>query len=171
MVVQLRPWRDGDEPILQKLANDALVSRWMTSEFRYPYTIEDAKAWVESCEKVRPTRHFAAEVDGAIVGGAAMEPRGDATHHGVVVIGYWLGRDYWRRGIATEIVRLLIERAQVAGIRRLQAGVFAPNVASARVLEKSGFVLEGRLRQSYVDRDGARADELVYGLVLERTDD
>ena len=50
--------------------------------------------------------------------------------------------------------------------RGLVASVYAPNVASVRVLENNGFVLEGRLREHRVGRDGVIMDELVYGLML-----
>ena len=49
------------------------------------------------------------------------------------------------------------------GYRRAEANVFAPNKASARVLEKCGYTLEARLRSSYLQRDGSPCDELIYG--------
>ena len=171
MKVQLRPWRRGDETTLQSQANDALVSRWMLRRFPFPYTLDDAKSWIESCGKHEPAEHFAVEADGMVVGGAALQPRLDGTHDGVAIIGYWLGREYWRLGIATEIVKLLISLARASGLRRLQAGVFVPNIASARVLEKAGFCLEGQLRESYVERDGTPVDELIYGLLLDSRSD
>ena len=56
-----------------------------------------------------------------------------------------------------------LERFNLA---RLHAHVFAFNAASARVLEKSGFVLEGRLRQSAY-KDGVLIDQLLYARVRE----
>jgi len=49
---------------------------------------------------------------------------------------------------------------------RLYAGVFEWNPASARVLEKAGYVLEGRLRRS-VTKDGRRIDQLLHALVRD----
>jgi RimJ/RimL family protein N-acetyltransferase len=55
------------------------------------------------------------------------------------MIGYWIGRDYWGRGIATEAVRLLI--SDVETTRPLHAEVVAHNKGSRRVLEKCRFTL------------------------------
>ena len=49
-------------------------------------------------------------------------------------------------------------------INRLWAGVFAWNPASARVLEKANYVLEGRLRNA-VTKDAETTDELIYAIV------
>jgi ribosomal-protein-alanine N-acetyltransferase len=49
------------------------------------------------------------------------------------------------------------------GFRRLQASVYEPNVGSARVLERNGYVLEGRLREARLGRHGEVMDELIYG--------
>jgi RimJ/RimL family protein N-acetyltransferase len=49
---------------------------------------------------------------------------------------------------------------------RLEADVFAWNPASARVLEKAGYQLEGRLRKA-VCKDGQVIDRLVYGRLRE----
>ena len=46
-------------------------------------------------------------------------------------------------------------------LRRISAEVFANNPASARVLEKAGFILEGRLRK-HVLKDGELLDSLLY---------
>jgi RimJ/RimL family protein N-acetyltransferase len=47
-------------------------------------------------------------------------------------------------------------------LRRLDASVFAPNTASARILEKCGFSLEGTLRGFYLDRRGEICDALMF---------
>ena len=57
--------------------------------------------------------------------------------HGAREIGYWLGKAYWGRGIATEAVARFVEMLHE---RPLYAGVAEHNVASMRVLEKCGFV-------------------------------
>jgi RimJ/RimL family protein N-acetyltransferase len=49
---------------------------------------------------------------------------------------------------------------------RLYAHVFEWNPASARVLEKAGFTLEGRLRRSVL-KEGQLIDQLMYGLVRD----
>ena len=60
--------------------------------------------------------------------------------------GYVLARDSWGRGYATEALRAIAQLAPQIGVRRLYALCHAEHRASAHVLEKCGFVLEGVLR-------------------------
>jgi [ribosomal protein S5]-alanine N-acetyltransferase len=56
-------------------------------------------------------------------------------------LGYWIGEEYWGKGIATESVRLIINHALSSPdleLREVIAYVFPENKASIRVLEKSG---------------------------------
>ena len=53
-----------------------------------------------------------------------------------------------------------------ANLHRLEAAVFGWNLASARVLEKAGYSLEGRLRRSVI-KDGRIADSLLYARLRE----
>jgi [ribosomal protein S5]-alanine N-acetyltransferase len=77
-------------------------------------------------------------------------------------IGYWLGTDFWRRGIATEAVMLVTDWAFGAHkLLRIFAQPFASNVASRRVLEKAGYALEGVMKQSAV-KDGMVLDQCIY---------
>src|SRR5580704_15504152 len=93
-------------------------------------------------------------------GASALSP---LARSGTAAFGYWLGRHYWGRGIGTDAAKTLSDRALRTGrLRRLEARVFAPNVASARVLEKCGFVFEGRLRDFYIDRNGSICDALNF---------
>jgi RimJ/RimL family protein N-acetyltransferase len=52
-------------------------------------------------------------------------------------VGYWIGRKFWGRGLATQALAELVDRVET---RPLYAHVVAGNVASIRVLEKNGFV-------------------------------
>ena len=82
-------------------------------------------------------------------------------------IGYWLGEPFWGRGIATAALRAVTDYAFAQhDLVRLHAAVYEWNPASARVLEKVGYVLEGRLRKS-VTRDGQTIDGLLYARIRE----
>jgi ribosomal-protein-alanine N-acetyltransferase len=161
----LRPYRAEDAISLPNVAGDWEVARWMTAAFPHPYTAADALTWVAIASSESPVDNFAIEIEGVLAGGIGIRPlHGEST--GVAEFGYWLGREHWGRGIATEASHLLIgyafgERA----LRRLEAHVFAPNGASARVLEKCGFTLEGVLRQAVRERDGNVLDALLYARV------
>jgi RimJ/RimL family protein N-acetyltransferase len=81
-------------------------------------------------------------------------------------VGYWLGRRFWGRGIATAALHaFLTEETR----RPLEAHVAAHNVASRRVLEKCGFRVRGEVLAGDVAQDGpsrAAGAEMVDELVL-----
>jgi len=80
-------------------------------------------------------------------------------------LGYELDPAYWGQGYATEAARAMLAFAfGELGMHRVQAEVIAENTASARVLEKLGFRIEGRLRENQWFK-GRRWDTLLYGLV------
>lgn len=117
--------------------------------FPHPYGIGDALAFIDLTDRMEPQTFFAIEVDGTLAGGIGYTRRTDVERIEAEV-GYWLGRAFWGRGIATAALRLLTARAFAAdpGLQRLWAVPFVTNVASARVLEKAGYTREGTLRQS-----------------------
>ena len=75
-------------------------------------------------------------------------------------IGYWLGRDYWGRGIAT---RAVSDFLQLLPTRPLHAQVAKHNRASLRVLQKCGFTISGESRLPW----GAPGESIEdYALIL-----
>ena len=74
---------------------------------------------------------YAGQVAGNIVCWAGSDGR---------EVGYWLGRQFWGQGIATQALNLFLSEVEM---RPLYAHVARHNVASRRVLEKCGFVVTG----------------------------
>ena len=166
----LRPWRRGDEPSLVRHANNRNVSRNLRDRFPYPYTAADADAWISSqVDQSPPTSlaivvHEVAGLRGEVVGGIGVQLRDDERRR-TAEIGYWLAEPFWGRGIASEALRAMTAYAfEQFDLTRLEAGVFSWNPASARVLEKCGYVIEGRARAAVV-KDGRTGDRLLYGLI------
>ena len=85
---------------------------------------------------------------------------------GVFEIGLALYRAADRgKGYGTEAVALLTDWLfEDAGAARVQVGTGATNAAMRGVLERLGFVLEGRLRDYGAARDGSREDGAMYGM-------
>jgi RimJ/RimL family protein N-acetyltransferase len=75
-------------------------------------------------------------------------------------VGYWLGREFWGKGIATQALAALLREVTE---RPLYARVARSNVASIRVLEKCGFTTIGG--ETYVDEAmGGEIDEALLEL-------
>ena len=162
----LRSWRSGDEDSLVRHADDRDIWINLRDRFPHPYTRDDARAWLRQVAESTPETNFAVAVAGEAVGGIGITLQDDVSRRSAE-IGYWLGRASWGRGIATAAVRALTDWAFAHfDLCRLYAGVFEWNPASARVLEKTGYVLEGRLRRS-VTKDGRTIDQLLYALVRD----
>lgn len=80
-------------------------------------------------------------------------------------IGYELNPDYWGRGLATEAARAIVHFGFTElGLHRIWSWCVADNVGSARVLEKVGFKLEGRMRDHEYFK-GRFWDTLIYGML------
>jgi RimJ/RimL family protein N-acetyltransferase len=76
-------------------------------------------------------------------------------------VSYWLGKDYWGKGIATQALAAFLDQVQT---RPLYARVAKDNIASLRVLEKCGFVVTGEDR-GFSNARRVEVDEVV--LVME----
>jgi [ribosomal protein S5]-alanine N-acetyltransferase len=160
----LRPWRRGDEVSLARHADNRNVWITLGDRFPHPYTLDDAKDWISVVTSQDPAVHFAIVVDGEAAGGIGLELQQDIFKRSAV-IGFWLGEAHWGKGITTAALKVLTEHAFASfDLCRLQAYVFEHNGASARVLEKAGYLWEARLRKA-ATKDGHTFDLLVYAMV------
>lgn len=157
-----RTWRSRDVAALCKHANNHAVWRGLLDRFPHPYTTTDAERWIAlNHATLSAPQNFAIELDGEAIGGVGVDRRQDV-FAGTAEIGYWLGEAFWGKGIATAAARFITDYAfGTFALERVQAGVFSNNPASARVLEKADFTLEGRLRHA-VKKDGETLDLLMY---------
>ncbi|ASI98756.1 GNAT family N-acetyltransferase [Thermococcus celer] len=93
-------------------------------------------------------------------------------HNGRAELGYFLAREYWGHGYASEAVRLALDYAfEWLNLRKVYAHVFETNAPSIRVLEKNGFTLAGRWRRhQHVPGEGF-VDVLCYERFRDRAVD
>lgn len=160
----IREWKRSDESSLIAAANNRNVWRNLHHRFPHPYTIDDANFWFSLLSSMPEASHWAIEVEGIAVGGIGVDP-GAGIFAKSGEFGYWLGEPYWGRGIMSEAVPVTSKYAlDHFGLARLEAPVFSWNPASMRVLEKSGFMREGVLRNSAF-KDGQLIDQVLYALV------
>jgi RimJ/RimL family protein N-acetyltransferase len=157
----VRPWRQVDAESLVRHANNRKIWLAVRDAFPHPYTIRDAHEFIRGAISEHPPTRFCINIDRAAVGGIGVHP-GQDIHRHTATVGYWLGEEFWGRGIMTELVTAVTDFCfENFPLRRISAEVFANNPASARVLEKAGFIFEGRLK-NYVLKDGEILDSLLY---------
>jgi [ribosomal protein S5]-alanine N-acetyltransferase len=163
---QIRSLQQDDRDTIVKYANNKKISANLRDGFPFPYTIADATSWLDEVLHQKPETHFAIATLHELIGGIGLSIQSDVSHRSAE-LGYWIGEPYWGKGIATAAVRSLT----AWGFRRLDllriyANVFESNPASARVLEKAGFILEGRMRK-HVTKEERVMDMLLYAAVTE----
>ena len=84
-------------------------------------------------------------------------------------LGFWIFPQYWNKGIATEVLKAVIDYCQQQkDIHRLEAFVEEGNAASSKVLEKVGFIYEGTMRDCEI-KNGKFVSLLIYALVSSIT--
>ena len=142
----LRAPRPGDADALVELLADPEVARH-TARIPRPYTRAEADKFVAACEAERAAGDGVAlaiieRASGALLGciGARLAP-------GNAELGYWLGREHWCKGYATEAARRLLRLVfEECGVGLVWSGATPDNPASRRVLEKAGLVFARRER-------------------------
>ena len=142
----LRDLCRADADRIATLANDADVVR-MTSSMPYPYHLVDAHAFLDHVADAEGERTFAIDhPDQGLIGVLGFTPG----PYGGAEIGYWLGRDYWGQGFATEAATAGLGWAARSWRRKLVvAGHFVDNPASGEVLCKAGFLYTGEVQPRY----------------------
>jgi len=160
-MIKLRDYAIADTERFAELANNENVSRYLIYTFPYPYTRQDAAQWIATGARANNAVTQAIEYRGEFVGTIGITPQTGWKAHSAE-IGYWIGEEYWGRGIATAALRAMSETAfSTLGYKRLFAPVLGPNKASMRVLEKCGYSLEGILKRE-VSKDGSYYDGHYY---------
>lgn len=162
----LRKWQRSDAAAIAAYADNEKIAQNLRDVFPHPYSLADAQAYVDSCVNGDADRQLcrAIEVDGRAAGSIGLF-RGSDVYQKSAELGYWLAEEFWGRGIMTEAVRQLCRDGFARwDIVRIYAEPFAHNAGSRRVLEKSGFTLEGVMHRGVFKR-GKLCDFCVYALL------
>lgn len=158
---RVRDWQPGDSASLVRHANNRRIWLNLRDRFPHPYQLDHAATFLERIARQQPRTVWAIEIGGEAAGGIGIEPMSDVERISAE-IGYWLGEAHWGRGVMTgAVVAVTAEAFRRFDLRRIFALPFADNAASIRVLEKAGYVLEGRLRHSAI-KDGQVRDQLMF---------
>lgn len=136
----------------------------------YPYTMEDAKQYFNYLDSVQngDTTYelgiFDNEED-TFIGVIALENINFECQNSE--IGYWIVKDFWKKGYASEACKLIIEYAfKELGLNRLYANLQKENTASLALLTSLGFQVEGLLRKHVMNK-GEFVDRYICGLLRD----
>jgi ribosomal-protein-alanine N-acetyltransferase len=164
--LRARPFTDADADALFALHSNAHVLRYWDSP---PWTDRArAERFLATCREMAEEGSGARLAldrvsDGAFIGWCGLSRWSPDFRS--ASLGYCLGEEAWGHGYATEAAGALLRWAfDTLDLNRVQAEADTRNAASARVLEKLGFVLEGTLREDCVV-NGDVSDSWVYGLL------
>jgi RimJ/RimL family protein N-acetyltransferase len=141
--VQLRVLEPSDKYQLAILANNKKIWDNVRDYFPHPYTEKDAQEFIQMRSKNAAEKVFAIDFNGELCGMVGLILQKDV-YRKSAEIGYWIGEPYWGKGLATKAVGLILDYGfKELKLIRMYAGVFEYNIASMKVLEKSGFQKEG----------------------------
>jgi RimJ/RimL family protein N-acetyltransferase len=142
-VVTLREVTDDDVEIFCRQQSDPTARQMVALTQLEPATSEAFRAKWEGIRANSAGWVRTIEADGRVAGNVLsfiFQPTGNRE------VGFWLGREFWGRGIATIAVRQFL--ATVEKNRPIHAGAIADNLGSLRVLQKCGFVVTGQCREN-----------------------
>jgi [ribosomal protein S5]-alanine N-acetyltransferase len=166
----LQPFIKEDAFRLKELANNKELATILG--LPHPYKLEFAQDWIAAQpELIRKGMEYPL----TIVSKQLKEIVGTITiridkNNNRGELGYWVGKDYWGKGFASEAVKRMIAFGFIElNLNKIWASVISRNTPSIRLLEKAGLQKEGTLRQNRLLFDQYE-DVDVYGLLKTEYD-
>lgn len=166
MDCKIRGWEIEDAPELAKALNNKNIQNNLRDGLPYPYTENDARDFIKAMLDADKHTTFAFSItfNNSVVGSIGVF-RKDNIHSRTAEMGYYIAEACWGKGLGTSAVKQVCDYIfENTDIIRIFAEPFADNVASCRILEKSGFECEGTLRSNAV-KNGKIMDMKMYSLV------
>ena len=164
-IINLRTLKISDAYSIYKNAKDIEISKY--TRLPYPYRLKYAYDFIRLCqENYKKKTDYELGIEwkktGKIIGTISLMHLDNTLRSAEV--GYWLGKQYWRRGITKEALTLILDYGfNTLELGRIYAKVLYANLPSIRLLQRAGFRYEGRVRKSFF-RDGNWFDELLFAL-------
>ena len=166
LITTLRPFQISDSKSLAHHANNRLVWENLRDRFPFPYSETNAVQFIQMVSISSPVTEFAIDVNGEAIGAAGIILKDDV-YRDNGEIGYWIGQDYWGKGIGTWVVKELVKIAfEDLKLHRVYAEVFEKNIASAHILEKNGFIKESTLKNAII-KDGKRQNLYIFSILKQ----
>lgn len=138
--------------------------RWKphpNSDYSHGYIIEVFDGY-----KSDYTYQWGIELNGKLIGSVSIVNINDYDQK--AILGYCLAREFWSNGYTTEAVKAVLRYMFIEiGLNRIEASHSINNIASGRVLEKVGMLLEGQSKDYYFCNSGFQ-DSRLFGLTKEQ---
>ena len=143
-VCKYQPWGPNSEEESKNFVSEVLADAKRGERTRFVFSIVEKET-------------------GKMIGAGEFNIRDSRNKTGE--IGYIVNPNYWGRGIATEVAKLLINFGfEKCNLHRIFATCDPRNIASSKVLEKIGMIQEGRMREDLLLKDGWR-DSFLYSIL------
>lgn len=164
-----RPTESDLEDILFYLNQTSAFSE-NTLNMPFPYTKADAQFWFKMIED--GLKNEEAYIFGIrdkanlkLIGGIGLHL--DKRHH-KAELGYWIAKDFWNKGYATEAAKELIKFGFVnLKLNKIHATHYPWNPASGEIMKKCGMTQEAILKQEYF-KNGEFRDMIRYSILAEQ---
>lgn len=166
--LRIRPWQPEDRPALERMVRDPDMMRHITRG--RTWADDEVDELLERQARHLRNHHIcfgAVELaaTGEVIGLVGMQPHDD----GQFELGWWIWKEYWGHGYATEAARAFVRHARdVMGLDRLVAVIDPPNAGSIKVAEHLGMTFEciKSARETIAKREDIPV--AYYGLDLRR---
>lgn len=164
----LRPGWPEDMGGLFAAINDEAIVRNLASA-PWPYKRNDAEQFLTAPRPMIHPNFLIFRRNGKapnLLGSIGFGENGE----GDLELGYWIARDHWGHGYATEAGRAVLDIARTLGHSEMRAEHFADNPASGKVLRKLGFRPTGRSAPRFSKSRGQKTDAVQFILSLSDDD-
>ncbi|MBL6448398.1 GNAT family N-acetyltransferase [Fulvivirga sp. 29W222] len=151
--VTLRTLEESDADQIAFHANNPNIAHF-TANVPYPYKKEDAIVWISKTRsgmQLGKQYTFGIEYDKRIVGAIGLKVD-DSNNEAEV--GYWLGEEYWNKGLCTDALQAVVRFGlDSLKLHKINGSYLSHNLASSRVLNKCGFIVDCVLKDHIFKND------------------
>lgn len=163
MNISIRNWETSDAERLAEIANNFAIAKWLTNKYPYPYSLDDAKAFIASASEADPSSIFAITHDNEVIGAIGIHKQDDVWSKNAE-LEYWIAEEFWGKGIATYAIKeLVVYGFNHLNLNRIFARPFGTNTGSRKALENAGFRLEATLPKT-IWKNNEWYDECIYAI-------
>jgi ribosomal-protein-alanine N-acetyltransferase len=167
--IKLRTLKFSDAEVIRKFAKDKKITKY-TFVISPPFTRKQAQAFIKKTEKEREkgiAYYFGIELkENRKLIGMINLVKIDRKNKNAE-IGFWLAGKYQGKGLAKEALNSILDFGfKKLKLKRIEARVLHKNKPAQKLLEKTGFKLEGRLRRKTFFKN-QWFDDLIYGILKD----